>query len=169
MVASQLAYSVSASAGHDLAGHFECAKRIPVVLEALQQNQLTAEAQPQKVRAHILSTFHACSSVDSYAASEGNIHLHACESQMACLRGMCMTALADETQMRKVQGRAASTAQLELVHSSAHVANMKRKATEDAPCVVADFEETPDNTTYMSQSSFDDALQVRILSDSEFP
>ena len=47
------------------------------------------------------------------------------------------------------------------MHSAAHVATMQRKAKEDAPCVVADFEEPPDNTTYMAESSFDDALKVR--------
>ena len=71
---------------------------------------------------------------------------------------------AGDMQMKKLPGRIASSAELEAVHSSAHVATMKRKATEDAPCVVADFEETPDNTTYMAKSSFDDALYVRMLS-----
>ena len=69
-----------------------------------------------------------------------------------------------DMQMRKLPGRVASSAELEAVHSSAHVATMKRKAAEDAPCVVADFEEPPDNTTYMAKSSFDDALHVRMLS-----
>jgi len=64
-------------------------------------------------------------------------------------------------QIRNIQGRTASAAELEAVHSSEHVAAMKQKAEENAPCVVADFEETPDNTTYMAQSSFDDALEVR--------
>ncbi len=49
MAGAQLAYSVAPSAGHDLAGHYECAKRIPAILEALQHNKLTAESQPQKV------------------------------------------------------------------------------------------------------------------------
>ena len=67
-------------------------------------------------------------------------------------------------QIRNIQGRTASAAELEAVHSSEHVAAMKQKAEENAPCVVADFEETPDNTTYMAKSSFDDALEVRCLS-----
>ena len=54
MAAAQVAYSVAPSAGHDLAGHYECAKRIPAILEALQQNALTADAQPRKVRKHEL-------------------------------------------------------------------------------------------------------------------
>ena len=63
--------------------------------------------------------------------------------------------------MKEIQrSRAASAAELEAVHSAAHVATMQRKAEEDAPCVVADFEEPPDNTTYMAESSFDDALKV---------
>ena len=49
MTGAQLAYSVAPSTGHDLAGHYECAKRIPAILEALQQNKLTADSQPQKV------------------------------------------------------------------------------------------------------------------------
>lgn len=49
MAGSQLAYSVAPSTGHDLAGHYECAQRIPAILEALQQNKLTADSQPQKV------------------------------------------------------------------------------------------------------------------------
>ena len=66
-------------------------------------------------------------------------------------------------QMRKLQSRAASAAETEAVHSSAHMAVMKRRAAEDAPCVVADFECLPDNTTYMAPSRFDDALMVRML------
>ena len=66
-------------------------------------------------------------------------------------------------QIMKLQGRVASNSELETVHSSAHVATMKRKSAEDAPCVVADFEEPPDNTTYMAKSTFDDALQVCTL------
>ena len=69
-------------------------------------------------------------------------------------------------QMRRLESRAASAAELEAVHSSAHVAIMKRRAAEDAPCVIADFECLPDNTTYMAPSSFDDALLVRMLSTS---
>ena len=65
-------------------------------------------------------------------------------------------------QMRRLQSRAASAAELEAVHSPAHVAIMKRRAAEDAPCVIADFECLPDNTTYMAPSSFDDALLVRM-------
>ena len=64
-------------------------------------------------------------------------------------------------QMRRLQSRAASAAELQAVHSAAHVATMKRRAAEDAPCVIADFECLPDNTTYMAPSSFDDALLVR--------
>ena len=71
--------------------------------------------------------------------------------------------MAGVLQIKRLQSRVASLAELEAVHSSAHVATMKRKAAEDAPCVVADFEEPPDNTTYMSKSSFDDALQVCML------
>ena len=56
MAAAQVAYSVAPSAGHDLAGHYECAKRIPAILEALQQNELTSDAQPHKVRKHNLRT-----------------------------------------------------------------------------------------------------------------
>jgi hypothetical protein len=64
-------------------------------------------------------------------------------------------------QVKEIQcSRAAGAAELEAVHSAAHVATMRRKAKEDAPCVVADFEEPPDNTTYMAESSFDDALKV---------
>lgn len=58
----------------------------------------------------------------------------------------------------------ASEAELQLVHSAAHVATMRQKAEESAPCVVADFEEPPDNTTYMARSSFDDACKVCVLS-----
>ncbi len=65
--------------------------------------------------------------------------------------------------MRALQSRAASAAEIEAVHSSAHMAVMKRRAAEDAPCVIADFECKPDNTTYMAPSSFDDALLVRML------
>ena len=54
MAGAQLAYSIAPSAGHDLAGHNECAKRIPAILDALQENRLTADAQPQKVRRHDL-------------------------------------------------------------------------------------------------------------------
>ncbi len=54
MSAVQLAYSVAASPGHDLSGHYECARRIPAILEALQQNGLTADTQPQKVRQRVL-------------------------------------------------------------------------------------------------------------------
>lgn len=54
MAGGQLAYSVVPSLGHDLAGHYECAKRIPAIVEALQKKRLTADAQPQKVRTHDL-------------------------------------------------------------------------------------------------------------------
>ena len=76
---------------------------------------------------------------------------------------LIVTTFAVARQMKRLQGRVASPAELEAVHSSAHVATMRRKAAEDAPCVVADFEEPPDNTTYMSKSSFDDALEVCML------
>ncbi len=56
MAGGQLAYSVVPSLGHDLAGHYENAKRVPAILEALQQKRLTAAAQPQKVRDHDLRT-----------------------------------------------------------------------------------------------------------------
>ena len=56
MAGAQLAYSVAPSAEHDLADHYECAKRIPAILEALQRNSLTADAQPHKVRTHELDT-----------------------------------------------------------------------------------------------------------------
>ena len=66
-------------------------------------------------------------------------------------------------QIMEISGaRTASKAELEAVHSPAHIADMRQKALQDAPCVVADFEETPDNTTYMAKSSFDDALQARM-------
>ncbi len=54
MAGGQLAYSVVPSLGHDLAGHYENAKRVPAILEALQQKRLTAAAQPQKVRSYDL-------------------------------------------------------------------------------------------------------------------
>ena len=66
-------------------------------------------------------------------------------------------------QIMEIPGsRTASKAELEAVHSPNHIDVMRRKALQDAPCVVADFEETPDNTTYMAKSSFDDALQARM-------
>ncbi|CAK0785473.1 hypothetical protein CVIRNUC_008682 [Coccomyxa viridis] len=111
MASAQVAFAVAASSGHDLAGHYECAKRIPAIMEALEQARLTPDAQPQKI-------------------------------------------------MEILGARTASKAELEAVHSPAHIADMRQKALQDAPCVVADFEETPDNTTYMAKSSFDDALQA---------
>ena len=61
MSAVQLAYSVAASPGHDLFGHYECAKRIPAILEALQQNGLTADTRPQKVgQPFLLAQGNAC-------------------------------------------------------------------------------------------------------------
>ena len=66
-------------------------------------------------------------------------------------------------QIMEIPGvRTVSKAELEAVHSPAHIDVMRQKARQDAPCVVADFEETPDNTTYMAKSSFDDALQARM-------
>ena len=56
MASTQVAFSVAASPGHDLAGHYECANRIPAIMEALQQARLTPDAQPQKVcEAYIIS------------------------------------------------------------------------------------------------------------------
>jgi hypothetical protein len=49
----QLAYTVAASPGHDLEGHYENPRRIPAILDALKARQMTADAQPQKVRAAI--------------------------------------------------------------------------------------------------------------------
>ena len=66
-------------------------------------------------------------------------------------------------QIMQIPGaRTASQAELEAVPSPSHIAVMQQKALQDAPCLVADFEEPPDNTTYMAKSSFEDALQVRI-------
>ena len=56
MAGGQLAYSVVPSLGHDLAGHYECAKRIPAIVEALKQKRLTADTQPQRVTYHDLLT-----------------------------------------------------------------------------------------------------------------
>lgn len=53
----QLAYSVAASPGHDLDGHYECARRIPAILEALQEANLTADAQPEKVVSNLFPPF----------------------------------------------------------------------------------------------------------------
>lgn len=51
MSQAQLAYTVAASPGHDLEGHYENSRRIPAILDALKAHQLTADAQSQKVRA----------------------------------------------------------------------------------------------------------------------
>ena len=56
MAGDRLAYSVVPSPGHDVAGHYENAKRVPAILEVLQQKRLTAAAQPQKVHDHDLHT-----------------------------------------------------------------------------------------------------------------
>ncbi|KAK9919048.1 hypothetical protein WJX75_008986 [Coccomyxa subellipsoidea] len=47
---------------------------------------------------------------------------------------------------------------LQLVHTAEHIAKIRQKAADEAPCVVADFEEPPDNVTYMTKTSYDDAL-----------
>lgn len=49
---------------------------------------------------------------------------------------------------------------LQLVHTAEHIAKIRQKAADEAPCVVADFEEPPDNVTYMTKTSYDDALKV---------
>lgn len=50
---------------------------------------------------------------------------------------------------------------LELVHATEHITRMRQKAIDEAPCVVADFEEPPDNVTYMTKASYEDALKVK--------
>ena len=52
---------------------------------------------------------------------------------------------------------------LELVHTTEHITKIRQKATDEAPCVVADFEEPPDNVTYMTKTSYEDALKVMPL------
>lgn len=57
----------------------------------------------------------------------------------------------------------ASETDLELVHTTEHITKMRQKALEEAPCVVADFEEPADNVTYMTKTSYEDALKVMVL------
>ncbi len=49
---------------------------------------------------------------------------------------------------------------VELVHATEHITKMRQKANTEAPCVVADFEEPPDNVTYVTKTSYEDALKV---------
>lgn len=56
--------------------------------------------------------------------------------------------------------RPASEKDLALMHAPAYIAKLRQQAAEEAPCVVADFEETPDNVTYITLTSYDDATKV---------
>ncbi|CAL8471589.1 g11131 [Coccomyxa elongata] len=48
---------------------------------------------------------------------------------------------------------------VELVHATEHITKMRQKANDEAPCIVADFEEPPDNVTYMTKTSYEDSLK----------
>jgi hypothetical protein len=57
----------------------------------------------------------------------------------------------------------ASEQDLSLVHAAAYAQKLREQAAKEAPCVVADFEEPPDNVTYISPTSYDDAVKVTFL------
>ena len=218
MASAQVAFSVAASPGHDLAGHYECAKRIPAIMEALQQARLTPDAQPETVWKAGYMSLPAWAVQPPVCDTQGGFFVTAdlrqrqpfsmhfshknllCQDLWACIQALTQTwrhfthhhilqllskaprrihirippqealykfkfgqhSVHDIVmQIMEIPGaRTASKAELEAVHSPAHIDAMRQKALQDAPCVVADFEETPDNTTYMAKSSFDEALQV---------
>jgi hypothetical protein len=45
------------------------------------------------------------------------------------------------------------------LHAPEHIAHVQQKAGA-GPCVIADFDETPDNVTYVTPSSYEDATKV---------
>ena len=56
----------------------------------------------------------------------------------------------------------ATEEELQTLHTPEHIAHVRGKA-EAGPCVIADFDEAPDNVTYVTASSYDDAKRVSAL------
>ena len=55
--------------------------------------------------------------------------------------------------------RSATTEEVGAVHDNEYVQQLKETASTKAPTVVADFDD-PDGFTYMTNTSYDDALKV---------
>jgi len=53
----------------------------------------------------------------------------------------------------------ASQESLKMVHCGAHIDSI-RKHAEKAPCIVADFDADPNDVTYMTTTTYTDALEV---------
>lgn len=60
------------------------------------------------------------------------------------------------------ESRAATIEEVTAVHDAEYVQQLKDTAENKAPTVVADFDD-PDGFTYMTTSSFDDALKVTFV------
>lgn len=66
----------------------------------------------------------------------------------------------DVSQLRMMQeSRLATTEEITAVHDADYVQQLKDTADNKAPTVVADYDD-PDGFTYMTSTSFDDALKV---------
>ena len=47
-----------------------------------------------------------------------------------------------------------------MLHAPAHLSSLRQQVAENAPCIIADFGEKPNEVTYVTPSSFQDAAQA---------
>ena len=67
-------------------------------------------------------------------------------------------------QLRLIAGaRSATMEEITTVHDADYIQQLKDTADNKAPAVIADFDD-PDGFTYMTSTSFDDALKVTTCS-----
>ena len=49
------------------------------------------------------------------------------------------------------------------LHAAAHLDALRQQVAKDAPCIIADFEEAQSEVTYITPSSYEDAVQVHLI------
>lgn len=143
---AQLLYAVSEAPHHRLLGHVERPERVSNALEALRAAGVLGHSkvggamgeQPLLGRQRLLC-FVTCHALSSQALTAPSLHV-----QLAELRGL-PPARPDEVAK---------------VHS--YVDELRTTCAERAPAAVADIGD-PDGVTYVTSSSFDDALRASLV------